>query len=509
MLEILPDALALAFSPTVILFALVGLVLGVTVGAIPGLSGDMAIAVLLPFVFAMEPAAALGLLVGVYKGSMFGGSISAITFGVPGTAGAVATAIDGYQATKQGKPNRALHTALYASIIGDTTSDLVLIFLAVPLAAVALSFGPVEFFALYVISLLLISALTMGKVAQGVAAAALGVLIAMIGRDPITGALRLTFGIPALSGGIGLIPLLVGVFAVSEILLQIARTWQHQAARVAERLEARLARTGYDPKTDRLDWASFRSTWRSIAVGTGAGTFIGALPGAGASLAAFVAYGLAQRVSRRPEQFGKGSLEGVAAAESGNSATAGATFIPLFAFGIPGSATAALFGAALIMQGITPGPTMLQDNMAIIYALFAILIYANLMNLGVSKILLPVYSRLAMIEPRYVLPVVLGLAILGTYAASNSLNDVWMLFAAGMLGVVLRSLDVPLGPLVLGFIVGPGLERSLRQALMLGRNDVAHLVSSPLAIGLYLGGIVLLAVFWWSFRQKNTAGSGG
>lgn len=507
MLEFLNEALALAFAPEVIIFACLGIVVGITVGAIPGLSGDMAIAVLLPFVFVLEPAAALGLLVGIYKGSMFGGSISAITFGVPGTAGAAATVIDGYQAKLAGKPNRALHTALYSSIIGDTTSDLILIFLALPLALVALKFGPVEFFALYVVSLTLVAALTMGQVARGIAAAALGVMLAMIGRDPITGAQRLTFGLPELSGGIGLIPLLVGVFAVSEIMVQIA--WQWAARRVAHdtAIQGSDSQT-YDPAADKMDWATFRSTLRATMLGTGMGTFIGALPGAGASLAAFMSYGVAQKLSRRPQDFGKGSLEGVAAAEAGNSATSGATFIPLFAFGIPGSATAALFGAALIMMSITPGPTMMQNNMPIIYALFMILIYANLFNLVASKLLLPVYSRLAMIQPRFVLPIVLGLAILGTYASGNSVKDVWMLLAAGVLGVGLRWFGVPLGPLVLGFIVGPGLEESLRQALMLGRNDWSHLVTSPLALGIYGGTIGLLVIFRLLTRARRTPAKG-
>lgn len=502
MIEFLAEASALAFAPEVIFFACLGIFVGVTVGAIPGLSGDMAIAVLLPFVFVLEPTAALGLLVGIYKGSMFGGSISAITFGVPGTAGAAATVIDGYQAKLAGKPNRALHTALYSSIIGDTTSDLILIFLALPLALVALKFGPVEFFALYVVSLTLVAALTMGQVARGIAAAALGIMLAMIGRDPITGSQRLTFGMPELSGGIGLIPLLVGVFAVSEIMVQIGRLWaSRRLAQTKTKEEA--AERPYDPSKDKMDWPTFRSTLGATMLGTGMGTFIGALPGAGGSLAAFMSYGLAQRLSRRPQDFGKGSLEGVAAAEAGNSATAGATFIPLFAFGIPGSATAALFGAALIMMGITPGPTMMQSNMDIIYALFIILIYANLANLIISKVLLPVYSRLAMIQPRFVLPIVLGLAILGTYAAGNSVKDVWMLLAAGVLGVSLRWFSVPLGPLVLGFIVGPGLEESLRQALMLGRNDWTHLVTSPLALGIYLGTVALLIGFWLFTRSRR------
>ncbi len=501
------EALALATDPWVILYVAIGVFMGVTLGAIPGLSGDMAIAILLPIVFFLEPASALGLLTGIYKGGMFGGSISGISFGVPGTPGAAATTIDGYQAKLRGYPNKAMHTALYSSVIGDTTSDLILIFVALPLAIIALSFGPVEFFALYAFALLLISALTKGKIAKGVAMAALGILLSMIGRDPIGGSLRLTFGIPQLQGGLALIPVLVGVFAVSELIIQLSDAWMRKARQIMDdtRAKAESLFEGYDAKADRLSWAEFRGTLKATWIGTGMGTLIGALPGAGSSLAAFISYGLAQRFSKNRDEFGKGSLEGVAGAEAGNSATSGSTLIPLFAFGIPGSATAALFGAAFILMGMTPGPRLIHDHTAIIYALFIILIYANLVNLAMSKVLLPVYSKVAMIQSRILLPIVCVLAILGTFAAGNSVVDVWVMLAAGVLGVVLRIYGFPLAPLILGFIVGPGAERALRQSLLIGGGDWMHLLSSPIAIGLYATAAAMIFIFTVILRDRKPA----
>lgn len=498
--DILATVISLALSPAVILAVLTGVLLGVTVGAIPGISGDMAMALLLPFVFTMDPAPAIGMLMGVYKGGLFGGSVSAILFGVPGTPGAAATILDGFPAKEAGNPNRALHVALYSSVAGDFTGVLVLVFVAAPLAMLALSFGPREFFALYLVSIVIIAALDRGRIAKGLAAAWLGVLLAMVGRDPFSGAERLTFDLPALGSGLGLVPVLIGLFAVSEILLQVARTWRESNSGKASTMAA-ADKSLHDRANDHLGWREFRSLWRPVAIGSATGTFIGALPGAGATLAGFLSHGLARRVSKHPERFGKGSLEGVAAPEAGNSATACATLIPLFAFGIPGSGSAALIGAAFMMQGISPGPTMIDENMNIVYAIFVLLLIGGIFNLLTSKLLLPYYSRIAMLQPRYILPVVLGLAVLGTYATNNVAFDVWVLLAAGLLGVAMRLLAVPIPPLALGFILGPGLERALRQSLILGHNDLAYLVASPAAIAIYAASAAMLILL---FRAQST-----
>ncbi len=499
--ELIRQICSIAFSLPVLTYTTVGVALGVTVGAIPGLSGDMAIALLLPVVFKLSPVASLGMLMGIYKGSMFGGSISAISFGVPGTPAAVATVEDGYPANLNGHPRQAMLTALYSSFTGDLISTIILIFLAVPMAWVALEFGPTEYFALYVFSLMMISLLIVGEMKKGIAAAGLGLLLACVGMDPVVGSVRMTFGIKILRGGIPMVPLLVGVFAVSELMAQCAKEWQTLKARSSDAAKSETTKK-YDPASDRMSLKIYLSTFKATLLGTGVGTFVGALPGAGSSLAALMSYGLARRVSKKPELFGTGVLEGVAAPEAGNSATAGASLIPLFAFGIPGSATAALIGAALMMQGISPGPMMIEENRVVIYTLFVTILYATFINLFLSHWLIPVFSRLAAIKARYLVPTVLVFAILGTYAANNSAIDVWVMLGAGLLGILLRKHGFPLGPFILGFIVGPGAERALRQALLIGQGSWLSLLRSPIAIGFYL---ICLASLYLIHRSLKRA----
>lgn len=500
--ELLMEVLQGAFSLPVLLYTTVGVFLGITVGAIPGLSGDMAIALLLPLIYKVSPTSALGMLMGIYKGSMFGGSISAISFGVPGTAAAAATVEDGYPAKLLGYPKQAMLTALYSSVTGDLLSTLILVFVAVPMARVALHFGPVEFFALYIFALMMISLLVVGEMKKGIAAAGIGLFIGTVGMDPMMGSVRLSFGISSLRGGIPLIPLLVGVFAVSELIIQFAKECALRSEKRMNDFEEKARDlAGYDPSKDKMSFKIYWSTLRATLIGSGMGTFIGALPGAGSSLAAFMSYGLARKLSRKPEKFGHGSLEGVAAPEAGNSATAGSSLILLFAFGIPGSATAALFGAALVMQGINPGPMMIEENKVVIYTLFVIIIYATFINLFLSHGLIPLYAKLAQIKTCYLVPTVFSLALLGTYASRNSLFDVWVLLAAGLLGIYLRKNEFPLGPLVLGFIVGPGAEKALRQALLMGRGEWTFLFKSPIALGFY--GLCIVSLLLIHFSVKN------
>lgn len=501
--DLLMEILQGAFSLPVLLYTTVGVFLGITVGAIPGLSGDMAIALLLPLIYKVSPTSALGMLMGIYKGSMFGGSISAISFGVPGTAAAAATVEDGYPAKLLGYPKQAMLTALYSSVTGDLLSTLILVFVAVPMARVALHFGPVEFFALYIFALMMISLLVVGEMKKGIAAAGIGLFIGTVGMDPMMGSVRLSFGISSLRGGIPLIPLLVGVFAVSELIIQFAKECALRSEKRMNDFEEKARDlAGYDPSKDKMSFKIYWSTIRATLIGSGMGTFIGALPGAGSSLAAFMSYGLARKLSRNPEKFGHGSLEGVAAPEAGNSATAGSSLIPLFAFGIPGSATAALFGAALVMQGINPGPMMIEENKVVIYTLFVIIIYATFINLFLSHALIPLYAKLAQVKTCYLVPTVFSLALLGTYASRNSLFDVWVLLAAGLLGIYLRKNEFPLGPLVLGFIVGPGAEKALRQALLMGRGNWTFLFKSPIALAFYGLCIVSLLLIHFSVKKK-------
>jgi len=500
--EVLAQAFASAFDPLTVIYALLGVTLGVTVGAIPGLTGDMAISILLPFVFKVDTTASLGLLIGIYKGSMFGGSISAISFGVPGTPAAAATVEDGYPLAKKGYPKMAMLQALYSSVIGDFFSTILLIFLTIPMGQIAIQFGPTEFFALYVFSLVVIAILQRDSRAKGILAAVLGLFIGAIGTDPITGASRMTFGIKMFRGGFASVPVLVGTFAISELILQFANSHQdkilYKLGQAQEKAVVELNKNKDDKYKLKHLWATMKCT----LVGSIIGTFIGILPGAGSSIACYLSYGVGRSIAKDGDQFGTGVLNGVAAPEAGNSSTCGASIIPLLAFGIPGSATAALIGAALTMQGINPGPTMFSQNQVIIYAFFIVVVYASFFNLGISHLLIPMYAKISQLKPKYLIPIIFALAILGCYTTDNSVNNVITLLLFGALGIVLRKFRIPLGPFVLGYLIGPAAERSLRQALGMANNDPAVLFSRPIAIGFYVATVVFIFIIMYTFKKN-------
>ena len=501
--EVLVQALGNAFQPMTVLYAFIGVALGVTVGAIPGLTGDMAISILLPFVYKVDPTMSLGLLIGIYKGSMFGGSISAISFGVPGTPAAAATVEDGYPLAQKGYPKRAMLQALYSSVTGDFFSSILLIFLTIPMGQLAIQFGPTEFFALYVFSLVVIAILNRDSRTKGILASVLGLLIGAIGTDPVTGASRMTFGIKLFRGGFATVPVLVGTFAISELIIQYANAHRekvlYQLGQAQERLVVELNKN----KEDRYTWRHYWDTFRCTVVGSVIGTFIGILPGAGSSIACYLSYGVGRSVAKDGDQFGTGVLNGVAAPEAGNSATCGASIIPLLAFGIPGSATAALIGAALTMQGINPGPTMFSANQVIIYAFFIVVVYASFFNLGVSRLLIPLYAKISKMKPKYLIPIIFALAILGCYTTDNSISNVWTLLLFGVLGVILRKFRIPLGPFVLGYLIGPAAERSLRQALSMNGNNPLVLFQRPIAIAFYIATVAFIFIIYYTFKKNK------
>ena len=501
--EILSQALGSAFQPMTILYAFIGVTLGVTVGAIPGLTGDMAISILLPFVYKVDPTMSLGLLIGIYKGSMFGGSISAISFGVPGTPAAAATVEDGYPLAKKGFPKRSMLQALYSSVTGDFFSSILLVFLTIPMGQIAIQFGPSEFFALYVFSLVVIAILQRDSRAKGILAAVFGLFIGAMGTDPVSGASRMTFGISMFRGGFKTVPVLVGTFAISELIIQFSNAYGdkilYKLGQAKERMEIELNKNKEDKYSIKHYWQTFKCT----LIGSVIGTFIGILPGAGSSIACFLSYGIARSASKEGDKFGTGVLDGVAAPEAGNSATCGASVIPLLAFGIPGSATAALIGAALTMQGINPGPTMFTQNQVIIYAFFIIVTYASFMNLGISRLLIPLYAKISKLKPKYLIPVIFVLAILGCYTTDNSVSNVFTLLLFGALGVLLRKFRVPLGPFILGYLIGPATERALRQALLMGGGSIKVLFQRPIAIGFYVATIAFIFIIYYTFNKNK------
>ena len=498
-LDTLIGSFSLVFTAEVLLWLLVGVVVGVAVGAIPGLTAATAMAVALPLSIALPVTSALGLMIGIYKGGIFGGSIPGIIFGMPGTSESAATVYDGHKMAQRGQSRKALEMALSASVTGDMLSDLFTIFVAPAVAIVALAFGPTERFWLVALAVLLIGALTGIHLMKGLISAAIGVFIASIGSDPMFGVARMTFGQWWLADGIGLIPLVVGIFAMPVVFGETAKLLLQRSLNRTAKSEAPAATSGIGPG---LTLREFASTWKELGIGTAVGTFVGMLPGLGATPGAFLSYGIAKQAS--PEkQIGTGKLEGIAAAEAGNNATCGPTLIPLLAFGIPGSGGAALLGAALFAQGITPSPRMFELHSEVVYALCVILLVANVINYGCGHFFIRGFARIAQLPQSQLMPLILMLCVLGTYATRGNLFDVLILLGLGLLGFLLNVVQIPSAPLVIAYLVAPMAEENLRRALIIARGDwLSALLGSPLALGL-IASVIFLAFVIVRFMRKT------
>lgn len=482
------QALELVFTIQTMFWLAVGVFVGVGVGAMPGLTATTGVALMLPLTFTMGQAPALGLLIGLYKGAVYGGSISAISFATPGTSEAAATVFDGHKLMQQGKGRKALLMALYASVTADLLSDVITILVAPLLALVALQFGPSERFWLMVLAVCLLGALSGRQLAKGMLSAAIGLYLGTIGNDPISSVTRNTFGIWWLADGIHLIPLVVGIFAMGA-MIERAVVLLRQSRRT-EQIKATV-KGMFSIGGEGLTLREYVSCWKEMAIGLGVGTFVGMLPGLGSTVGAFLSYGIAKQASPG-KNIGSGRLEGVAAAEAGNNATVGPTLVPLLAFGIPGSAVAALIGAALMLQGATPGPRMFELYPTVIYALFIILLIGNLFNLGIGRIFAFVYAKLGELPAPLLVPVVMLMAVIGAYSYNNNPYDVLIMLCFGVLGYFMRLFKVPEAPLIITFLLAPAAEENLRRGLLINEGDwMTTLFSSPLAIGLAVGVIVL------------------
>lgn len=488
MLEKIIEGVVMAFTWQGLAMVAFGVFVGITFGAIPGLTGVMATAILVPFSFFMPPVLGIPFLLGIHKGTLFGGSIPAILVNTPGTAPAAATCLDGYPLAQKGEARSAIHMALYSSTLGDTFSDIVLIVAALPMATIALMFGPPEFFALLVMGLTVIASVTGRSVVKGLLTALIGMLIGLVGIDIISGAERFTFDIGSLEGGVGLVPLLIGLFAVSEMLIQAEKKLT-ELARVPESVRLRGGRP--------LPLGELRNSAWTILRGSFIGTAIGAIPGTGAAIATFVSYGAAKRASRRPEEFGHGSYEGIAAAESANSAVAGADLIPTLTFGIPGDGSAAILMGAFIAQGLRPGPSLFQEHASTMYAIFTLLLLGNPIMLIQGWLLTPLFARLVTIRKSILVPTILVSCMVGAFIYHNDLDEVKLALIAGLFGYWLRKLDFPMPPLVIAFILAPRAEEALKQALLMSDGDFSIFFTRPIAaFFLGLGMLVLVLAVW-------------
>ena len=486
-----------AFTLHTLSFVVLGVAIGIVVGAIPGLNSLMAIAIAIPLTFYMDSLTAIAFLVGVSKGGTYGGSIAAVLLNTPGSPEAAATAFDGYPLAQQGKPQKALKAALYGSVFGDTFSDVVLILVAAPLATVALLMGPAELTAMLIFALTLISGLIGQSLFKGLIAVSLGVIVSSVGLDPETAAPRMTFGIVELQDGVPLVVMAIGLLALAEVFIQM----ENRAPTGADTSSMFRRKT---PRADRVVTAAelvycLRTFVRSSVIGT----IGGALPGIGASVLPFVSYGAAQRASKNPETFGKGNIEGIIASEAANSATVGANLIPLLTLGIPGTTTAALLVGAFLIHGILPGPTMFENHGRLIYGLFGAMMVANLVNLVLGQFGLRILAMVLLVPKRIVFPVVIVFCIAGAYLSEGSMFAVLLIVAFGFVGYFMRKLAFPYVTFIIGFILGPLLENSMNQMLVMSGDDPLILVTRPISLALVLLSLASIVYFVRGARNRR------
>ena len=482
------EAFLAIISPAPIFFIALGVLLGIIVGAIPGLGGAMLIALLLPVTFYMDSLLALMLLVSIYVGSVSGGLITAIMLNMPGTPSAVMTVLDGHPMAVQGRAGRALSLGIMASFFGGLISWIFLAVLSPPLANFALQFGPYELFALVLMALVLIATIAEGTLVKGLLIGAFGMAIAMAGTDTSSGVVRYDFGLDQLSIGFRLLPVLLGVFVISQIiddLVQKDRVITTQNGKLTEFLPDRRDLVKYGPNVAR---SSLIGTW------------IGVLPGVGSAIAAIVAYSTTRSFSKTPEKFGTGEEAGVVSSESSNNASVNGALIPLITLGIPGSVIDAILIGALVIHDLQPGPLLFQNSPEIAYGVIAAALVANIFMVIVMFLGLRPIARMATVPKAYLYPTIIICCVMGTYSLGNTLFDVWVMFAFGVIGFIFRRGGYPIGPFVLGYILAPLAERELRSGLMLYDGSLLPLFTRPISLTF----IVLTVVLVYCFRRNWT-----
>ncbi|HLO12921.1 MAG TPA: tripartite tricarboxylate transporter permease [Pseudoneobacillus sp.] len=466
-------------NPQVILLSLIGVAVGIIVGALPGLTATMGVALLLPLTFGMEPTAGLLLLSGVYFGGVYGGSITAILLKTPGTPAAAATALDGYALTQKGMAGKALGAATISSFTGGTLSIIILMFLSPVLANIALEFSAAETFALAVFGLSIIASIAGKSLLKGLIAGVVGLLLAMVGMDPMLGLPRFTGGIPEIMSGIPFIPVMIGLFAATEAF----NTLEESA--VKEKVKATIERI-------LPPWSDIKRLIPTILRSTGLGTFIGIIPGAGADIAAFVSYNEAKRFSKDKDGFGKGKLEGVSACEAGANACTGGALVPLLTLGIPGDAVTAVMLGALMVQGLQPGPMLFKNNGDLVYTLFVGMILCYIFLLIMGLFASRYFAKVVEIPKSVLTPIILVLCIVGSYAINNSVFDVYIMLIAGIIGYFMQKLDFPASPIVLALILGPMAESQFRRALAMSNGSFDIFYTRPIALILIIISIATL-----------------
>lgn len=478
-------SMEILFSPTALLLIMIGTFLGITVGAIPGLTGTMLIALSLPLTFTMTPINALVLLIGMYVGAISGGLITAILLRMPGTGAAIMTTLDGYPMAQKGEAARALGLGISASFFGCLVSWVILALLSRPLAEWAVRFGPFEIFSLVLMAMILIVSVSRGSMLLGLISALLGMLAAMFGTDQASGQLRLTFGFHQMDAGFSMLPMMIGVFAVGKVIGDIVSI---NSTMELKNVSGRVIMSLADLKTN------FVNLMRS----SGIGTAIGILPGVGANIGSIVSYTTAKNMSKTPEAFGTGSPEGVVASEAANNATVGGALVPLIAMGIPGSVVDVILLGALMIHQITPGPLLFTTNPDLVYAMIGSVLIANVMMFLMMTTSIRQIAKLVMVPRSRLLPIILVFCVIGVFSLHNRFFDVWVMLAFGVFGYVAERFKMPLAPFVIGFILAPMAESNLRTGLMISDGSYEPLVTRPISALFVILAIVMLA---WQIYQ--------
>jgi putative tricarboxylic transport membrane protein len=487
MYDALLEGFGLALRLDTMIYMSVGLFLGMFVGALPGFTTLMAMAILLPISFFLDPLLGIPFLIGVYKGGIYGGSIPAILISMPGTGAAVATTFDGPALTKKGQGRKALEMALFASVSGDLTSDLITIALIAPIAAIALLLGPPELAAILFLALIVISATSGGVFVKGLLMLVIGLFLGMIGQDPIGALSRFSFGMTDIEAGIPLLPMLIGVFALPEIFISIEK-------RAAPLIDSASLKVG----GARLTLAEFKRSIPTIARSTMIGTSIGMIPGVGQVVAAFMGYAAAKNASPTPEKYGKGELDGVAAAEAANNAVNGPTLVPLLTLGIPGDNLTVILVGAFIAQGLRPGPELMQEQGPLVFAILVAMALANVLFLIIGYVCIPLFAKVVTMRKSFLLPLTLVFAFAGTWVFRAQPFDLGVLVFFGAFGYIAKKLHFDVTPMAMGFILGPTLEYSFGQSITLSNGALLNYVmlERPIAATIFVVTPVLTYLMW-------------
>lgn len=467
-LELYAQGIPYVFTPDVLLYLLIGVLAGVVVGSLPGLSATMAVAVMTPLTFSMDTIPALALLLGTYCAALFGGSISAILVNIPGTPGAVMTTLDGYPMNQRGEAGRALGLATVGSVLGGLVSVIILMVAAPPIASLALKFSAQEYFSLALFGVSMMAYVSSGSLVKGLLSGMIGLLLATVGTDPTTGSLRFTFGVTELLSGFSLLSVMIGLFGLTEVLISTERIV------TGKKIKPQLSKM----------LPSFSTLFKhkgTIVRSAFVGTIVGAAPAAGGTIASIISYGLEKRLSKHPEKFGTGIPEGILAPETANNASTGGSMIPMMTLGIPGDAVTAILIGALLIHGLQPGPMLFTQQPHIVSSIFLLMALANILFLFIGLAGAKLISKLLNVHPGMLYPIIALLCIVGTYAAQSMLFDVIVLLVFGILGYILNKVGIPAAPMVLGLILGPIVESSFRRSLIMDNGNLMTFFTRPIS----------------------------